>query len=718
MWNALTLACLAVAAPILGAPARAGAAIGDPSLDGSPSVEPSPSGRAAMETALAEVRAAALAAFAAPVSGLRFPMRLDGGAARKPWLPDHVGERLRASRRELAAGRFALARAHALVPERWGGRSGELEVVAQARLLSGLSLAALGELEEARAQLRPALVELRAAPEAVSPGELLEGELTLIRLDWLTGRDDVALAAWADFRARVEGAAAVAADLFLSEACHQASMPEVARIHARRALAHWRAETRVLDDETGCWCRFARSLGWAGSLGEGAACRDIVGTVCHLEVARGAFLAGDPEDGERILAATREAWPGAEFDAAPSLWPARLRLAIAREAHAGVEALIEAASARMELFGGEPSDLRRAWEVDWNASLAPWHAARAARMPDAAAIVEAAWTREAGPSTDPPPLLERRARLRAWLDQLAPDWMPLSLATAGPTSAPTVGFVWVPFWVRALGALGGLGLGVLGGVTLLQSRRSRRLELRLTELERARESLVREAAAMSHDLKSPVLTMRCALDLLGFDSDDPAIAARVAPLQQSMDHILRLADRSMELHLLRMPLGETLAESLDMVALTRSVVGRWTPLASEKRVELRFEADGVSRGSLPWKLPRDHAERLLDNLLSNAIKYSYVGGLVEVSLAEGRDARQGQGVLSVSDAGVGLREAELPSFFHPLSRLSSEPTDGEPSTGLGTAIIEAIATRYGGSAEVAARQDRSGLRVTVRWKLG
>ncbi|MHC4376470.1 MAG: sensor histidine kinase [Planctomycetota bacterium] len=622
-------------------------------------------------------------------------------------------------RDHLSLGRFAAARDLAMVSERWGERSGDLTVIAQAQLLSGLASAALGEHEAARARLRPAIAELDETDRGVAAAELFEGQLALMRLDWLAGRDDAALAAWYELRPGVEGSAAWAADLFLSEACLQAAMPAAAQVHAQRALIAWRGAQSPGSGELDAWCRYGRCLGWAGSFDGEVPCRVQAGIQAQLLLARCAYLAGDETTGQRAETRARELWPGPGFEQAASLWPARLRLALAREDQSAVENLVVAAETREALSVARQDDLQQAWQLDWSASIEPWKAAQARA---AVGVVEASWTALDGMtstagSLEPPPLLERRERLREWLEHLAPDWMPLPLASFSAKAPGAGGLLWVPLWVRALGVLGGLGLSVLGGVTLLQSRRSRLLEKRLSELERARESLVREAAAMSHDLKSPVLTMRCALDLLGLDSSDPSIASRVAPLEQSLDHILRLADRSMELHLLRTGVSDGSSEALEMISFARSVVDRWRPLASEKRIQLRFEAQPGAHGGLLWELPRDHAERLLDNLISNGIKYSYPGGRVEVCVGEELTAGRREGVLSVRDTGVGLHAAELPRFFEPLSGLSSAPTDGEPSTGLGTAIIEAVASRYGGKAQVAAREDRSGLSVSVRWPL-
>jgi two-component system sensor histidine kinase/response regulator len=83
---------------------------------------------------------------------------------------------------------------------------------------------------------------------------------------------------------------------------------------------------------------------------------------------------------------------------------------------------------------------------------------------------------------------------------------------------------------------------------------------------------------------------------------------------------------------------------------------------------------------------------VIDNLLSNAVKYSPPGSTITVDLL----LENGQCVFSVLDQGPGIPESERGKLFKDFGRLSSVPTGGETSTGLGLAICRKIVDAHHG----------------------
>ncbi|RYG34323.1 MAG: HAMP domain-containing histidine kinase [Chitinophagaceae bacterium] len=127
----------------------------------------------------------------------------------------------------------------------------------------------------------------------------------------------------------------------------------------------------------------------------------------------------------------------------------------------------------------------------------------------------------------------------------------------------------------------------------------------------------------------------------------------------------------------------------DLVAVCRDVVENFVPQAAAKSI--RFNTDFSDKEI--FLLSDEHlVRRICSNLVSNAIKYTHRGKNVWINVREEGEAI----VISVGDEGVGIEEKELPFLFSKYSKLSSRPTDGENSTGLGLSIVKRIVEELNG----------------------
>lgn len=133
-------------------------------------------------------------------------------------------------------------------------------------------------------------------------------------------------------------------------------------------------------------------------------------------------------------------------------------------------------------------------------------------------------------------------------------------------------------------------------------------------------------------------------------------------------------------------------EEIRVGALLEHAVQPYRQKAQEKQIELKTQIDP----SLEWMTDRQIFERIADNLLNNAIKYTPAGKKVTVSLAKENAGL----VLSIADEGVGIPADELPYLFTKYARISSKPTAGENSTGLGLSIVKRLADELGAEVKV------------------
>lgn len=203
----------------------------------------------------------------------------------------------------------------------------------------------------------------------------------------------------------------------------------------------------------------------------------------------------------------------------------------------------------------------------------------------------------------------------------------------------------------------------------------------LDALERsvaAQRNLVADA---SHELRTPIASLRANIQVLG-DADRLPLADQAnlrADIVGELDELTRLVGDVVELARGAEPKGEPHDVSLDEIV--RGAVAR-----SQRRSDTVFDV------SLQPTIVRGEAERIdraVSNLLDNARKWGPPQEPVEVELRDG--------VLTVRDHGPGFDEADLPHVFERFYR--ADRARKLPGSGLGLAIVRQAAEAHGGWVE-------------------
>ena len=89
--------------------------------------------------------------------------------------------------------------------------------------------------------------------------------------------------------------------------------------------------------------------------------------------------------------------------------------------------------------------------------------------------------------------------------------------------------------------------------------------------------------------------------------------------------------------------------------------------------------------------------RAVYNLVENAIRYNRPNGIVTVGIRTGN----GEATLYVQDTGTGIRPENWESIFDPFVREDKSRSRAMGGAGLGLALVRDIATKHGGSVQVA-----------------
>ena len=220
-----------------------------------------------------------------------------------------------------------------------------------------------------------------------------------------------------------------------------------------------------------------------------------------------------------------------------------------------------------------------------------------------------------------------------------------------------------------------------------RARRLRDDYARIQRTARLRSDFVANA---SHELRSPLTSVRGYAELLKQDmADTPEERALcLDTILGECDRMLSVIEDILHLSKAERPAGREAPHPARPAAL--EVARALTPRADKRGIALAVEGEAlVPLGDKAlWEL--------MYNLMDNAIRYGRDGGHVWVRLEGAR--------IEVADDGVGIDEAHLRRVFEPFYRVD-ETRDGDAGgTGLGLSIVKALVEGAGGTV----RAERAG----------
>jgi two-component system sensor histidine kinase MprB len=202
----------------------------------------------------------------------------------------------------------------------------------------------------------------------------------------------------------------------------------------------------------------------------------------------------------------------------------------------------------------------------------------------------------------------------------------------------------------------------------------------LDDAARAQRQLIADA---SHELRTPVTSLRTNIELLlEHDHLDPDERRRMLTdvVEQTEELSALVAD------LIELARGDLPPDSVEDVRLDQ--------IAAESihRAQRNFPRIQFGRRLSPVLVEGmpDRLSRAVNNLLDNAARHSPPDGAVEVTVADG--------ALQVRDHGPGVAEADMPYVFDRFYR--GEGARGRHGSGLGLSIVRQVAQQHGGSVGV------------------
>ena len=224
-------------------------------------------------------------------------------------------------------------------------------------------------------------------------------------------------------------------------------------------------------------------------------------------------------------------------------------------------------------------------------------------------------------------------------------------------------------------------------------RLARSFNTTLDALERSVEAQRHLVADASHELRTPIASLRANIQTLQ-DADRLPPHERQAlraDIVEQLDELTALVADIVELARGSKP--DELADDVRLDQIVEEAAERARVRVGD-RVDFRVTAEPTVVRGEPQRI-----QRAVSNLVDNAVKWSPPGATVELELTRGE--------LTVRDHGPGFADVDLPHVFERFYR--AESARGLPGSGLGLAIVRQAAEAHGGFASAANAPGGGGL---------
>lgn len=211
----------------------------------------------------------------------------------------------------------------------------------------------------------------------------------------------------------------------------------------------------------------------------------------------------------------------------------------------------------------------------------------------------------------------------------------------------------------------------------------------VTELKRAEGIRSEFTANVSHELKTPLTSIKGFTDMLasGMVTSPEDQKRFLTMIGVEVDRLIDLINDILKVSELESVAIEQCEESSDVLDTANEVANFLAPVAQKANISLKVEGMHLSAA-----IPFDRLKELLLNLMENGVKYNEPGGSVSVSLEDEPEMVK----ITVADTGIGIPEECQSRVFERFYRVQKGRARTNGGTGLGLAIVKHIVVLYGG----------------------
>lgn len=299
-------------------------------------------------------------------------------------------------------------------------------------------------------------------------------------------------------------------------------------------------------------------------------------------------------------------------------------------------------------------------------------------------------------------LIGRDVQLRAQLRTLLTDalpWALLVLLVMGSVGALVVRSL----FRRALANVSATAVAIAAGDFTQRVKLSGRgdefdqlaetINDMLDRMARLMEGVREVSNAIAHDLRTPITRARARLEDAALHADTPdELRAAIERATADLDGIVAVFQALLRIAEIEAGSRRAAFAQFDLVPLLSGVADLYGVFAEEKGTTLSVQTPS----QLMVYGDRELLQQAIANLVDNAVKFSPAGGVVRLSARATSNRETSNSVeIVVADQGPGIPEAERSRAAERFFR--GESARNTPGSGLGLALVQAVAHLHGGS---------------------
>ena len=234
---------------------------------------------------------------------------------------------------------------------------------------------------------------------------------------------------------------------------------------------------------------------------------------------------------------------------------------------------------------------------------------------------------------------------------------------------------------------------------LISSRR--KIEFQAKELAQANALKDKMFSVISHDLRSPVGSIKQTLNFISLGMIKPGedlFNETIKDLIKTSDEAYALLENLLGWAKSQSNILNVIPESLELKPLAQSVAGLLKLTSENKKISIQ---NNIPEGIMVFA-DLQMLQSVIRNLLSNALKFTRENGTIELKAV----ATNSEVIVSVKDSGVGISETRLKKIFDQNQPVKTFGTNKESGSGLGLILCKDFVEKNGGKIWVESKEGK------------